>query len=30
MSLKSYLPDRWIWLFALGAFIFAYGSAALQ
>ena len=30
MSLKRYLPDRWTWLFALGTFVFMYGSAAMQ
>jgi hypothetical protein len=30
VSLKSYLPARWTWLFALGTFVFMYGSAAMQ
>jgi hypothetical protein len=30
VSLKSYLPDRWTRLFALGTFVFMYGSAAMQ
>jgi hypothetical protein len=30
MSLKSYLADRWTLMFALGMFVFMYGSAAMQ